>query len=243
MANNLDNKTLLLTGAGGGIGRAIAVRLAKEGMNIILFGGNNLEKLNETREAVEVFSSCLMLPGDLTDIDFMTTALEKAAAFRDGIDVLINNAGVAANAPFEKVTLEEYDKIMNINVKVPFLLTQKVLPFLKRSVSPTIINIASVTGHAGYLQQSIYSASKHALLGMTKSIATEYYKENIRVHAISPGGVFTDMVKVTRPDLTGEGMIMPEDIAEIAYFFLAHRGNAVIDEILVHRVGKEPFQV
>ena len=82
-----------------------------------------------------------------------------------------------------------------------------------------------------------------ALLGMTKSIATEYYKENIRVHAISPGGVFTDMVKVTRPDLTGEGMIMPEDIAEIAYFFLAHRGNAVIDEILVHRVGKEPFQV
>ena len=243
MANNLDNKTLLLTGAGGGIGRAIAVRLAKEGMNIILFGGNNLEKLNETREAVEVFSSCLMLPGDLTDIDFMTTALEKAAAFRDGIDVLINNAGVAANAPFEKVTLEEYDKIMNINVKVPFLLTQKVLPFLKRSVSPTIINIASVTGHAGYLQQSIYSASKHALLGMTKSIAAEYYKENIRVHAISPGGVFTDMVKVTRPDLTGEGMIMPEDIAEIAYFFLAHRGNAVIDEILVHRVGKEPFQV
>ena len=243
MANNLDNKTLLLTGAGGGIGRAIAVRLAKEGMNIILFGGNNLEKLNETREAVEVFSSCLMLPGDLTDIDFMTTALEKAAAFRDGIDVLINNAGVAANAPFEKVTLEEYDKIMNINVKVPFLLTQKVLPFLKRSVSPTIINIASVTGHAGYLQQSIYSASKHALLGMTKSIAAEYYKENIRVHAISPGGVFTDMVKVTRPDLTGEGMIMPEDIAEIAHFFLAHRGNAVIDEILVHRVGKEPFQV
>ena len=243
MANNLDNKTLLLTGAGGGIGRAIAVRLAKEGMNIILFGGNNLEKLNETREAVEVFSSCLMLPGDLTDIDFMTTALEKAAAFRDGIDVLINNAGVAANAPFEKVTLEEYDKIMNINVKVPFLLTQKVLPFLKRSVSPTIINIASVTGHVGYLQQSIYSTSKHALLGMTKSIATEYYKENIRVHAISPGGVFTDMVKVTRPDLTGEGMIMPEDIAEIAYFFLAHRGNAVIDEILVHRVGKEPFQV
>lgn len=243
MANKLDNKTLLLTGAGGGIGRAIAVRLAREGMNIILFGGNNLAKLNATREAVEEFSSCLMLPGDLTDIDFMNTALEKAALFRNGIDVLINNAGTAANAPFEKVTLEEYDKIMNINVKVPFLLTQKVLPFLKRSSAPTIINIASVTGHSGYMQQSIYSASKHALLGMTKSIAAEYYKENIRVHAISPGGVYTDMVKVTRPDLTGEGMIMPEDIAEIAYFFLAHRGNAVIDEILVHRVGKEPFQV
>ena len=89
--------------------------------------------------------------------------------------------------------------------------------------------------------QSIYSASKHALLGMTKSIAREYYKENIRVHAICPGGVYTDMVKVSRPDLSPDGMIMPQDIADLVWFFLAHRTNAVVDEILVHRVTKEPF--
>jgi NAD(P)-dependent dehydrogenase (short-subunit alcohol dehydrogenase family) len=147
------------------------------------------------------------------------------------------------NLAFENVSVEEFDKIMAINVKVPFFLTQFVLPLLKKSAAATIINIASVTGHAGYPQQSVYSASKHALLGMTKSIASEYYKENIRVHAISPGGVYTDMVKVTRPDLKPDGMIMPEDIAEIVHFFLANRGNAVVDEILVHRVGKEPFQV
>ena len=174
---------------------------------------------------------------------FLEKAAAQAADLYGGIDVLINNAGAAANHVFENVTAAEFDKIMAINVKVPFFLTQFALPFLKKSEIPTVINIASVTGHDGYPQQSVYSASKHALLGMTKSIASEYYRENIRVHAISPGGVYTDMVKVTRPDLKPDGMIMPEDIAEIACFFLAHRGNAVVDEILVHRVGKEPFQV
>ena len=76
---------------------------------------------------------------------------------------------------------------------------------------------------------------------MTKSIAREYYKENIRVHAISPGGVYTDMVKISRPDLSPEGMIMPEDIADTVWFLLANRTNAVIDEICLHRVNKEPF--
>jgi 3-oxoacyl-[acyl-carrier protein] reductase len=192
---------------------------------------------------VEKHTPCTILPGDLTDLAFLEKSVSRAAEIYGGIDVLINNAGAAANHAFENVSVEEFDKIMAINVKVPFFLTQLTLPLLKKSANPTIINIASVTGHAGYPQQSVYSASKHALLGMTKSIASEYYKENIRVHAISPGGVYTDMVKVTRPDLKPDGMIMPEDIAEIVYFFLANRGNAVVDEILVHRVGKEPFQV
>ena len=116
-------------------------------------------------------------------------------------------------------------------------------PFLRKSSGASVINIASVVAHAGYPNQSIYTASKHALLGMTKSIAAEYFKDNIRVHAVSPGGVYTDMVKIARPDLTGEGMIMPEDIADIVHFLLANRTNAVIDEILVHRAGKEPFLV
>ena len=243
MKNSLRDKVVLLTGAGGGIGRAVAEKLARSGMAVVLLGGNNIEKLEETKRIVEKHSQAFMLPGDLTDPEFLARSVETAAGFRNGIDVLINNAGAAASTPFEKVGVEEFDRIMAINVKVPFFLSQKVLPFLKKSPAAAIINIASVTGHAGYPQQSVYSASKHALLGMTKSLAAEYYKENIRVHAISPGGVYTDMVKVTRPDLTPDGMIMPEDIAEIVYFFLSRRSNAVIDEILVHRVGKEPFQV
>lgn len=241
MIANLKNKTVVLTGAGGGIGRAIAEKLASEQMKLILLGGNHIEKLNETAAIVNQHSSCIIMPGDLTSPEFIAESMQKIENSIGGIDVLINNAGVAQNTPFENISLEEFDKIMAINVRVPFMLTQKALPMLKKSETATIINIASVVSHAGYPMQSIYSASKHALLGMTKSIAREYYKENIRVHAICPGGVYTDMVKVSRPDLSSDGMIMPQDIADLVWFFLAHRTNAVVDEILVHRVTKEPF--
>lgn len=243
MSAVLNGKVAVLTGGGGGIGSAVAVKLAQCGMKIVLLGGNNPEKLEKTRLAVEKYSPCLVLPGDLTDLDFISCAVEKAGSHFGGIDVLINNAGVAQSTPFEAVTPAEFDRIMAINTRTPFFLTQKALPFLKRSDSATVINIASVVAHAGYPLQSVYTASKHALLGMTKSIASEYYKDNIRVHAICPGGVYTDMVKISRPDLTADGMIMPEEIAEIVHFFLAHRGNAVIDEICVHRLNKEPFLI
>lgn len=240
---DLNGKIAVLTGAGGGIGRAVAQKLAHSGMKLVLLGGHSREKLEKTSALVEPFAPCVLLPGDLTDLTFLESAMDAAAEAFGGIDVLINNAGTAQNTAFEKIGIEEYDRIMAINVRTPFFLMQKALPWLKKSGSAVILNLASVVAHAGYPLQSVYSASKHALLGLTKSVAREYYKDGIRVHAISPGGVYTDMVKVSRPDLSPEGMIMPEEIAEIVHFLLVNRGNAVIDEILVHRVGKEPFLV
>lgn len=239
----MENKSVIITGGGGGIGSAVAELLAKNQMNIVLMGGHNLQKLDSTADKVRQYAEVMVIPGDLTDPAFITAAVKQAADRFGHIDTLINNAGVAQNTPFEDISNEEFDRIMAINLKAPFMLTREVLPFLKKSAAATIINIASVVAHAGYPMQSIYTASKHALLGMTKSIAREYYRDNIRVHAICPGGVYTDMVKISRPDLTPEGMIMPEDIAQIVLFFLANRGNAVIDEILVHRMNKEPFSV
>ena len=239
----MTNNVAIITGGGGGIGSAVAQTLAANGMKIALLGGNNLEKLSATADAVRKYSDCLVIPGDLTDMAFLSGAVSQAAEYFGKIDTLINNAGVAQNTPFEAVSVAEFDRIMAINTKVPYFLTQFTLPFLRKSDAAAVINIASVVAHAGYPQQSVYTASKHALLGMTKSIANELHKENIRVHAISPGGVYTDMVKISRPDLTPEGMILPEDIAEIVWFFLSHRGNAVVDEIIVHRVNKEPFSV
>ena len=239
----LTGKIAVITGAGGGIGRAVAEKLARSGMKLVLLGGHSMEKLEKTRTLVELFAPCVLLPGDLTDLTFLASATEDAAKAFGGFDVLINNAGTAQSTPFEEIGIEEYDRIMSINVRTPFFLMQKALPYLKRSETPAIVNIASVVAHAGYPLQSVYSASKHALLGLTKSVAREYFKDGIRVHAVCPGGVYTDMVKVSRPDLSPEGMIMPEEIAGIVHFLLVNRGNAVIDEILVHRVGKEPFLV
>lgn len=243
MEQNVKGKVAVLTGAGGGIGRATAKKLAQNGMQMVLLGGNNVDKLHETQSMIQQYTDSLVLPGNLTDMSFLTQSVDRIIDKFGQVDVLINNAGMAMNSSFEDVSEEQFDKIMNINLKVPFFLTQNLLPYLKKSDHATVINISSVVGHAGYPNQSAYAASKHALLGFTKSLASEYYKDNIRVHAICPGGVYTDMVKISRPDLTGQGMIMPEDIAEIIWFFLSNRGNAVVDEIIVHRVGKEPFLV
>lgn len=236
--------TAIITGAGGGIGRAVAIALAKKGVNLALLGGRNGDKLNETlNEVLSYKVKATAILGDITSEDFLSDSVNKIANEFGGVDILINNAGVAQNASVMQTTIQEFDKIMNINVRAPFILTQLTLPHLKNSNRASIINIGSVVSHAGYPNQSAYSASKHALLGFTKSLASEVYKEGIRVHAVCPGGVYTDMVKISRPDLTGEGMIQPSDIADIIIFLLENRTNAVIDEILVHRVNKEPFLV
>lgn len=243
MSISLKGKTAVITGGGSGIGRAMATELAKEGMNIVLLGGRRIEKLKETKKLADKYSDCFIIPGDITDIDILDNMLEEAYGHFGSIDVLINNAGMALNKSFENITVEEFDAIMKVDVKVPYFLMQKSLKYLRKSDTPEIINISSVVGHDGYPMQSAYVAAKHAVIGFSKSVSRELYKEGIRVHVISPGGVFTDMAKVARPDLTGVNMIMPEDIAEIAVFMLKFRGNAVVDEINVHRETKEPFLV
>ena len=113
MENILDNKVAVLTGGGGGIGRATAEKLAQHKLQSVLLGGNNLKNLQETAAIVEKYSNCLMLPGDLTDADFIGESIEKIAEKFHTVDVLINNAGVAQSTPFEDITLpipKEYDK-------------------------------------------------------------------------------------------------------------------------------------
>ncbi len=234
----------MITGGGGGIGKATAQALAEEGAAIALCGGNNIDKLSAAADVVrECGAQVFVLPGDLTDLEFLEGGIGKIAGYFGRVDILINNAGLALNKPFEQTTPDEFDRIFNINVKAPFVLCQKALPYLRKSDHAEIINISSVVGHKGYVGQAAYAASKHAVLGLSKSLANEVYTQNIRVHAICPGGVYTDMVKTARPDLSAAGLITPEEIADIILFLLQHRGNAVIDEIDVHRVGKQPFDI
>ena len=237
----LHGKVALITGASGGIGTALARRLAQDGIDLLLCG-RSAEKLEKTRAAVAEYGIRAELCAlDLTEDDAPARCIDTALRQFGRLDILINNAGMALSCPFEETTAAQFDAIMHTNVRAPYFLMQAALPALRKSDRATIINIASVTAHKGYPLQSAYVASKHALLGMSRSLANEVYTEGIRVHVIAPGAVFTDMVRIARPDLTDEGMILPEDIAEIAAFFLEHRTNAVVDEIEVHRAGKAPF--
>ena len=237
---DMTGKKALITGAGGGIGRAIALRLAESGMKLALVG-RDAEKLVRTAALTGRPLDMLVLPVDLEKPRAIDDIMRIMTGHFKGLDVLVNNAGAALNSRFEDITEAEYDHIMAINAKIPFLLCQRLLPLLRQSECPTIINMGSVVAHKGYIYQAAYAASKHALLGMTKALAKEVAPEGIRVHMISPGSVYTDMIRVARPDLGPEGMIAPEEIAELAAFLIEHRHNGIIDEIQLHRTGKEPF--
>lgn len=237
----LKGKIALITGASGGIGSCIARRFAQDGISLALLGRSK-EKLAATAASIREYGvETLLLPGDLLDDAYLEDCFAAVKERFGGLDILVNNAGIALSRSFEETTMAEFDRIMALNARVPYLACHLALPLLRCSECASILNIASVVAHKGYPLQSAYAASKHALAGFTKSLASEVYREDIRVHLISPGGVFTDMVRIARPDLTGEDMILPEDIAEIAAFFIEYRTNAVIDEICVHRSGKEPF--
>lgn len=239
---HLVGKTVIITGAAGGIGEALSRRMAQYGMNLVITGrsADKLHALAEELRAMNVkVQECV---GDLADLGFVDAVLDAARVAFGGVDVIINNAGLSHNCTVDEMTPELFDSIMQVNVRAPYFMCQRAIPDLRKSDCATIINICSVVAHKGYPRQSVYAASKHALLGLSKSLGNELFRENIRVHVISPGSVFTPMIAMVRPDLSPEGMILPEDIASIAGFYLEMRKtNAVVDEIEVHRVTKEPF--
>ena len=234
-----DGKVALVTGAGGGIGRALVAALAEGGANLALCGRSEAKLQESGRIAEDLGAQVLLIPGDLTDPACPAESVRRAVERFGRLDILINNAGEVLNKPIESVTLEEYDRVMAVNVRAPFLFCQAALSHL-RAVRGTILNIGSVVSHKRYPMQSVYGASKHALLGLTKALANEVFKDGVRVHMLSPGGVLTDMATQARPDLPPEALILPEEIAELAVFLLT-RKTAIIDEIQTHRPGKEPF--
>lgn len=232
----LGGKTALVTGGGGGIGREIAAQLKAAGANVAICG-RNVEKLEAAAHAI---GGALTLPGDLLDDTYVQSCVDRTVETFGGLDILINNAGVALSKPFAETTIEDFDRVMATNVRAPFILIRSALPQLRKARG-RVINIASVVAHKGYPLQSAYAASKHALLGLSKSLANELYEDGVRVHVISPGGVYTDMVRVARPDLSPDGLISAAEVADAVMFLLSLDKNAVIDEICLHRQGKAPF--
>jgi 3-oxoacyl-[acyl-carrier protein] reductase len=180
-------------------------------------------------------------PCDLADAGAPRILMAAVVEALGGLDILVNNAGFALSRPIAQTTSEEWDHLMAVNARAPFLLCRVALPHLKRSGRGRIVNIASVVGSKGYVNQGAYTASKHALAGFTKVLAQEVMADGIRVHLVSPGGVDTDLVAAMRPDLDRSGLTTPDEIAEIVLFLLQQEGNAVVDEVNVRRPGKSPW--
>ena len=235
------DKVAVVTGASRGIGRAIAELFARQGLRLTLVARSQDALLAFCTEHTLSEARALICAGDLSDPFFPQKVVEQTVEHFGQLDVIVNNAGIAFPASLEETTLEQWDLQMAVNVRAPFLICKAALPYLRRSQVPTIVNIASVVAYKGYVNQGAYTASKHALLGFSKVLAREVHKDGIRGHVVSPGGVATEMITSMRPDLDPSILVPPREIAEIVWFLISKRGNAVIDEVSVRRFSKEPW--
>jgi NAD(P)-dependent dehydrogenase (short-subunit alcohol dehydrogenase family) len=241
MAEQLAAKVAIITGAGRGIGRAISLALAAEGATVVL-AARSVERLHRTaKEVTKAGGQAMVVPTELTEEESIKSLVNVTREKFGRLDILVNNAGVAHSAKLEETSTEDWQRCLWVNARAPFILCREALPILRKSPSACIINIASVVGVKGYPLQSAYTSSKHALRGMTISLAEELRDSNIRVHLVCPGGVDTDLVGNVRPDIKKEDLIGPDEIAELVLYLVTHRGNAVIDELHIRRATAAPW--
>jgi 3-oxoacyl-[acyl-carrier protein] reductase len=212
----LKGKTALITGAGRGIGRATAIALAKEGVNLGLVGlsMSNLEKVSAELAHHDVNVS--VATADVANLDAVEQAIEHIKADLGAIDILVNNAGIAKFGGFLELTPEEWEKIIQVNVMGVYNVTRAVLPDMIERKSGDIVNISSTAGQKGAPVTSAYSASKFAVLGLTESLMLEVRKHNIRVTALTPSTVATDLANENNL-ISGntENVMQAEDLAEL----------------------------
>jgi NAD(P)-dependent dehydrogenase (short-subunit alcohol dehydrogenase family) len=241
MAGQLAGKVAIVTGASRGIGRAISVALAQETATIVL-AARSIQQLQITAEQVtKAGGQARIVHVELTEEKSIRNLIQVTGEKLGRLDILVNNAGVTHSAELGQTSTEDWQRCISINATAPFILCREALPLLKKSQAAYIINIASVVGVKGYPLQSAYTASKHALRGMTMSLAEELRGSDIRVHLLCPGGVDTDMVDSVRPDIAKDELIKSEEIAELVLYLVTHKGNAVVDELRIRRATSSPW--
>ncbi len=238
MTPDLHDQVAMVTGGGRGIGRALTLALAGCGATVVAAARTESALRAVAAEAAgEVVPMAL----DLADVDAVADVFRAVGERFGRLDLLINNAGVGLYGPVAEMPIEQFDRVMAVNLRGAFAACQQAMRLMIPRRRGTIINIASVVGFKGYPNQAAYTASKHGLMGLTKSLAVEAADHDIRVSAILPGGVDTDMVAQARPDLDRSILIRPEDIATTVLYLLSLSDRAHVDQIYIRRRTASPF--
>lgn len=213
---SLKGKNALITGAGKGIGKAVALALAAEGTNVILLARTTADLEAVAKEAESFGVQTLIVTADIADITSVNSVVEKALAQFKTIDILINNAGIGKFGKFLDLTPAEFENIIKVNLFGIYYATRAVLPVMIEAQSGDIINISSTAGLRGAAATSAYSASKFAVVGLTESLMQEVRKHNIRVTSLTPSTVATNMAKdLNLTDGNPDKVMQPEDVAEL----------------------------
>lgn len=237
----LDSQVALVTGAGRGIGRAISLALGAAGAHVVAAARTEREIRRLAREVTCRGGQATAMRLDLSR-EASILRLFKAIAGRFGrLDILVNNAGVGIYGPVREFRTKDLDRVLAVNLRGPFLCCREALRVMAPRKSGYIINIASVVGFKAYVNQAAYGASKHGVMGLTKALALEAQPLGIRVSAVLPGGVDTDLVRDARPDLDRSVLLQPDDIAGAVMYLLSLSPRAAVDQIYIRRRQSQPF--
>ena len=234
---DLKNKNIIVTGASGGIGNSIVKKLSENGANI-LASGTKIQKLEELKSKL---NNIKILSFDISQSDKIEEFIEKATSELGGkLDCMINNAGITQDNLAIRMSLDEWKKVIDINLTSTFLLSKFSIKKMLKNKSGKIINITSVVGHTGNLGQSNYTASKAGIVAMSKSLAIEYAKKNININCISPGFIKTAMTdkidekfkEVIISKIPSARLGEPDDIANAVLFLSSDQSSYINGETL-----------
>jgi 3-oxoacyl-[acyl-carrier protein] reductase len=235
--SNLEKKNIIVTGASGGIGNAIIKKLSEAGANI-LASGTRIEKLEELKKN---FEGLKILKFDISQIDKIEEFIENATIELGGnLDGIVNNAGITQDNLAIRMSIDEWQKVININLTSTFLMSKFAIKKMLKNKSGKIVNITSVVGHTGNLGQANYTASKAGIVAMSKSLAIEYAKKNININCISPGFIKTAMTdkiddkfkEVIVSKIPSARLGEPDDIANAVLFLSSDQSNYINGETL-----------
>ncbi|HLZ48425.1 MAG TPA: 3-oxoacyl-[acyl-carrier-protein] reductase [Candidatus Limnocylindria bacterium] len=239
----LEGRTALITGAGRGIGRATAVRLATDGARIAVNYKGNTAAAEETKRAVEaVGSQAALIQGDVSVDADAERVVKEALAFGGGkLDILVNNAGITRDNLLLRMTAEEWDAVLDLNLRGAFLVTKAAMRPMMKQRAGRIVNVSSIAGVMGNAGQANYSAAKAGLIAFTKTVAREMASRNITANAVAPGFVPTDLTSIV-PQPVQDAMLAQiplarfgtaEDVANAIAFLASDDASYITGQVLV----------
>ena len=235
------DKCALITGATRGIGKQIAITLAKQGYNIALNYRKENEELNELKKEIEKIGvQVLAVKGDVANFENCENFVKQVIERFGQIDVLVNNAGITKDMLLMRMKKEDFEQVIDTNLVGTFNVTKNVVPYMMKARSGRIINISSVVGISGNAGQTNYSASKAGIIGFTKSLAKEIASRNILVNAVAPGFIETNMTDVLKDDVKQEiakniplkRMGTTQDVANVVKFLASDDSSYITGQVI-----------